>query len=67
MLNIYINKMTTMRLNNSNNIVADNIQLYSNGSYVNVADYLNSGATAADLLGKLINQRHILKRIWIPH
>ena len=44
--------MTTMRLNNSKDIVADRIQLYSGGSYINVADYLSSGVTAADLLGK---------------
>ncbi len=45
--------MATMRLKNSNNIVADRIQLYSGGSYINVADFLSGGGiTAAELLFK---------------
>ncbi len=44
--------MATMRLNNSNNIVADRIQLYSGGSYINVGNYLSSIVTVTDLAFK---------------
>jgi len=44
--------MPRVRLSNSNDIVADSIQVYNSGAYINVGNYLSNMVTAADLLLK---------------